>query len=473
MPRFKLPSLPENLDDLCAAYDHATGSYAWRLADRMLRFFRDAPLSAVEPRHATSFLRLRATVLNSLGDVSACRAIFKFAATQASGSGDIVAQAAALAELHVDRSLRLDDDTEHGSPFIGAIRDDLLDIVKLLEQNPDAMAENPDLATATLAHLTHGFALIGAIDDGRAVLDQAHVICPDKQSLKASLDLADAVLLACSGEIEEACEFGELILGRESEDPLALQVEVRQFLGTWYRALDRHEEAAAHLKVVTELCQDHGLTYLSVVGAMQQISSLVELNQSEAVIELASWALDEAAEIGINNEVVRTLDVVLVQSLSALDRHLQALNCAEIAGTRSREHGDVSTALTLYEMGAKSARLIDDPVRAANLYGFCAELSGGMATIQARFLRKEAEAVLATVGIQAGKTQVDTASIETRTALSLTTDLMDEALTLLMSTPAEQRELGAQELSKWNALRAWISSVSTQPNATTSEESDV
>ena len=486
MQRFDLPPVPDSLDELCEAYTDATGSYAWRLADRMLRAFPNTPLSAVAPHHSISFLRLRATILDALGDVSACRAIFKFAATQAAGTGDIVSQAAALAQLHVDRSFRLDEDTEHGSPFVGAIRQDLRDIVDLLLDNPATMAQNPDLATATLAHLVHGFALIGANADGREVLNQARIICPEKESLKASLDLADAVLLACSGQIDEALEFGELVLGRDSEDPLALQVEVREFLGTWYRAIGRHVDAANHLAIVTDLCRDYDLPYMAVVAAMEQISSLVELDKPEIVVDLASWALDVAHDIGINNEVVRTLDIVLVQSLASLDRHVQAVNCAEISGTRAREHGDVDTAIMLYEMGAKSARISGDQARAANLYGFCAELAGGEISAQARFLRKESAAILATVGLKPPREnpleQSDTSSfatatppvrqysetlnsletapsvssIEARTALSLAKDLLDEALSLLMSTPEAKRDLAAKELAKWNELRAWM-----------------
>lgn len=501
MQRFILPPVPDTLDELCEAYTDATGSYAWRLADRMLQAFPNAPLSAVAPHHAISFLRLRATILDALGDVSACRAIFKFAATQAAGAGDIVSQAAALAQLHVDRSFRLDDDTEHGSPFVGAIRQDLRDIVDLLLDNPTAMAQNPDLTTATLAHLVHGFALIGANADGRETLDQARVICPEKESLKARLDLADAVLLACSGQIDEALEFGELILGRDSEDPLALQVEVREFLGTWYRAIGRHVDAANHLRIVTDLCRDYDLPYMAVVAAMEQISSLVELNKPEIVVDLASWALDVAHDIGINNEVVRTLDIVLVQGLAGLGRHIQAVNCAEIAGTRAREHGDVDTAIVLYEMGAKSARISGDQARAANLYGFCAELTGGEISLQARFLRKESAAILATVGLKppreklpeepcavppatdipAAKLEAETLkhlemapdanSIEVRTALSLAKDLMDEALSLLMSTPEGERSLAAQELAKWNELRTWMAGVEdgTQPSVMSDE----
>lgn len=495
--RITLPPLPQTLDELCEAYATATGSFAWRLADRMLRFFPNAPLSAVKPANSIAFLRLRATLLDTLGDVNACRAIYKFAATQAAGMGDVVSQAAALAQLHVDRSFRLDDDTEHGSPFVGSIRDDLRDIVGLLESHPTALSQNPDLATATLVHLTHGFALIGANDDGRETLAQARIICPDKESLRASLDLADAVLLACNGEIDEALEFGELILGRDSEDPLALQVEVRQFLGTWYRAVGRHADAANHLRIVTDLCRDYELPYLAVVSAMEQVSSLVELGKSEIVVDLASWALDQAHEIGVNNEVVRTLDIVLVETLSSLDKHLQALNCAEIAGTRAREHGDVASAILLYEMGAKAARKVGDQARAANLYGFCAELSVGSVAIQARFLRKEAEAVIETVGLQPPQALVepdspgdettatleeafyptpakptDLSAIEVRTALSLAEDLLNKALALLVSTPEGDRDRGAAELARWNTLREWLSGLSGECSVKTKVKED-
>ena len=50
-------------------------------------------------------------------------------------------------------------------------------------------------------------------------------------------------------------------------------------------------------------------------------------------------------------------------------------------------------------------------------------------------------------------------SIEARTALSLAKDLMDEALSLLMSTPKGERGLAAPELAKWNELRAWMAEV--------------
>lgn len=499
MQSFSLPPVPETLDELCAAYTNATGSYALRLADRMLKDYPTAALSAVEPRYSISFLRLRATILEALGEVSACRAIYKFAATQAGGVGDVVSQAAALAQIHVDRAFRLDDDTEHGAPDTGSIRSELLEIVELLLSNPTAMTQNPDLATATLAHICHGLGMIGAVDDGRETLDQARVICPEKESLKATLDLADAALLACSGKIEEALEFGEIILGRDSEDPLALQIEVREFLGTWYRAIDRHVDAANHLRIVTDLCRDYDLSYKSVVAAMEQISSLVVLGKVQIAVDLASWALDVAHDIGINNEVVRTLDILLVNSLSELGRHAQAVNCAEIAGTRAREHGDVDTAIVLYELGAGSARACGDQVRAANLYSFCAELAVGGTYVQARYLRKEAEAILATVGLQpptdqaadrtmelpeepglTGVTEPQTVpaapnqsedpelaprihAIEVRTALSLAVDLLDNALSLLMTTPAQDRDLAATELASWNALRAWIAQMEQEP----------
>ena len=203
--------------------------------------------------------------------------------------------------------------------------------------------------------------------------------------------------------------------------------------------------------------------------------------------------------------MVRTLDIVLVQSLASLGRHIQAVNCAEIAGTRAREHGDVDTAILLYEMGAKSARISGDQARAANLYGFCAELAGGEISLQARFLRKESAAILATVGLKPPREEPseepcavphtaddpeakqeaetlkhlemapDVNSIEARTALSLAKDLMDQALSLLMSTPEGERGLAAQELAKWNELRTWMAEVedSAQPSATSDENTQL
>lgn len=69
----------------------------------------------------------------------------------------------------------------------------------------------------------------------------------------------------------------------------------------------------------------------------------------------------------------------------------------------------------------------------------------------------------------------DANSIEVRTALSLAKDLMDEALSLLMSTPEGERSLAAPELAKWNELRTWMAGVEygTQPSVMSDESTQL
>lgn len=464
MSPYALVPLPTDLESLCEIYPQSAGSTALRINALMLKYHAQATLADVSPAHGGTFLRLRATILDTLGEVSACRAIYQFAAQQAAGVGDRVGQAAALAQLHVDRSFRLDGDGKHGSPLAGDIRLELLQIFQLLTPLEDIAPADQYLASRTLVHLVHGLALLGAVDDAQEVWRQASMLAvPLAESapygdLHTDLALAEAEILCCRGLIDQALENVEVLLGYESADPLGLQIEARQFLATWYRVIEEHHSAWAHLEIATELAYDCGMEPLAVTLAMEQVSSLVALQEDEKTIEVASRALDQAVDLGIYNDVVRTLGLVLVRTLQEAGKAENALLCAEMAGDLARNHADVATAVELYQAGAQAATALGDSVHAAGLYGSCAALATGHATLKAGFLRRQAEEILAVYGLkinlQPSATQLRHPDFQA--AVGAAYEVLQEALSLLISVPSEEKPNAAVELAQWNQTMTWV-----------------
>ncbi|MDO5672007.1 MAG: hypothetical protein Q4G30_04010 [Actinomycetaceae bacterium] len=457
MTDYLVHPLPEDLEGLCRAYSKATGSHAMRLASLMLRKYRHATLSDVSPENAQSFLRLRATVLDTLGDLAACRAIYHFTATMANAEGDVLGNAGALAQLHVDRSFRLDGDSEHGSPSMWEIRKVLIDIAGLVKIGEEHDAA---LATQTLLHLVHGLALIGATNDALEIVKQAESIAPKDSSLDALTALAKAEILSCTGHIDQALEQAEFILGIDSPDPLGLQIQVRQFLGTWYRAIGNHSAAATHLRVATQLCFQYGMEAKGVTCALELVSSLLPLGEEEELVDIAATALDVATELDINSEVVHALNVALIRTLYALERYSLAIQTATIAGDRACSYADPRSAVEIYDLGAQGAIALSDYSLAAGLYATCSALSTGESS-KARFLRLEARMLLSAEGIyeqpntQDGNQEQDEGARQIN-ALRAADALLDEALTLLISTPVEDKAQAAVELAHWNHDTAWI-----------------
>lgn len=459
MNRYSLPPLPSDLDGLCVAYLEAAGSYSLRIRNEMLKKYRFATLGDVQATNATAFLLLRATVLQDRGEVSACRAIYQFAAKAAHGQGDLVAEAAALAQLHVDRALVLDGDTEHGSPLPGDIRLDLLTVGNMLTTRSLSPNERP-LACRTLTHLMHGLALLGASDDAQALRDLSQELAGEDASLQAEIELAQAQVLATQGHIDQALEVAEVNMGRPVADPLGLEVISRQFLGTWYQAIGRSQLAAQNLRAAATACFSYEMEALGITIAMELVSVLLGEGQEEQAGRIAAGALDQAASFDLNNEVVRALDRVLIEFLFHCSSFGDAIECAISAGARARAQADIPGALAAYEMAAQCAQKLGRGGEAAQFYATCAALSSAQICQKAAFLRMQAEQVLTVVAIKVGQEldQHERSDPEVSFALDLAQELLFQARDLLVSTPNEEKSQAAAELAAWNRMMTWLCS---------------